>query len=1123
MQTIWLSPAGFVTGDPTLRASYPFMSHPSTIVSCTTPGDFKWVSMGLRLPPDTQIGEVVICYEVSNARSFIAQVRLAEMTTPDRATVIHDDPAALTSTTPTSYTSAVPAVVPSGAVTLQLRLNFHDPGDEILLGAVGIAIESLTSLSASYPTLVNVKEFGAKGDGQRVNDAQITSGSSTLYSPTATFTSADVGKLFTLYGAGAAGAVLTGTICALVDPHDGKSHQIKLSTTASATVGQNLPGTVSVTQYSQNITFSTDQTIYRGTPIVFASQAGQPYNLLADLVAGTAGTIVNVPGPYQGKTGYLGTTNAATTCMIQGVFRWGTDDYAAIVAAMNGALAVISGTTFSAVGTVYFPPGEYCVSRGVDFSSTYTGLTVRGSGEGENSAVEPASRSRITLMSRATTTYLWKEHSASSHKWYLWFCGNRLADRVIDFEYFTVTQTWHDCVFDGATVSGALHYYGLYNGVPLEVDNLYIYNPDMEGDCWDGTYTCGYWVYNLNANAFSGINYYDGVYAGAAEGVHFFQGSCNFLGTPQFNYWTNYCFYIDTECWPFVIEGPYNERANAPFLKISADRGGTRNGYVEISNAILNTTATIYTAHTMGLVLRNCQLGGNVHSDPASATTAFGVAYGTAPLILDHVSFVNGAALVQDSGTGGLIHIRDVETTDSGNIEVIDGAMNSSVSPTHLACTTSAPFNSGHVGKPIVVAGAGSGGANLVGNITSVTDSSHAVLNVSCLTTVTNAQVDFSNNRTTVTDGAINSGSKTLTCTTLTPFAVDYSVGEPITVYGAGTSGVNLNTWITAFTDSGHVTLADAAGTNVTSAIVEFGNVVAGTFDGTNSTMYATKTSGGYDVVGITGYDADGLYLGHANTPNPKPSVVPILCADVHFINSLTSSRTYYLSRLGAQIGQRMAVTHVDSSDAYNAIIHYDQVAPKTVYLAPGQWAEFEFTLSRGWFLRESGTDVTDTGNGNVYARAAADLVADPAGGNFKPKTDATILLGTSALRWNQSFITAGQFFSLGGLQTNSLPLTLQHTSINVNGVATTTLSAAQYACPKIYITGILNNNPTNVVFPNTNSALYVIDCNGATFGGNTLVLKAGAGRSVSVVAASKLVLMVTTDGSANLDAIQGP
>jgi len=54
VQTMWLSPTNFVTGDPTLRVSYPFVSHPSTNVSCTTPEDFKWVSMGLRLPADVR-------------------------------------------------------------------------------------------------------------------------------------------------------------------------------------------------------------------------------------------------------------------------------------------------------------------------------------------------------------------------------------------------------------------------------------------------------------------------------------------------------------------------------------------------------------------------------------------------------------------------------------------------------------------------------------------------------------------------------------------------------------------------------------------------------------------------------------------------------------------------------------------------------------------------------------------------------------------------------------------------------------------------------------------------------------------------------------------------------------
>jgi hypothetical protein len=142
MQTIWLSPTDFVTGDPTLQINYPSVAHPGTVVTCNAPGDLKWVSMDLRLAPGLQIVQVDICYQLSNGRSFISQVRLTEMTTPDHATVIHDDPADLTSTAPTTYSSAVAALAPSGAVNLELRLNFQNTSDEILLGAVGIKTEA---------------------------------------------------------------------------------------------------------------------------------------------------------------------------------------------------------------------------------------------------------------------------------------------------------------------------------------------------------------------------------------------------------------------------------------------------------------------------------------------------------------------------------------------------------------------------------------------------------------------------------------------------------------------------------------------------------------------------------------------------------------------------------------------------------------------------------------------------------------------------------------------------------------------------------------------------------------------------------------------------------------------
>jgi hypothetical protein len=165
VQTICLSPTDYVTGDPSLAISYPFASHPSTVVTCTTAGDLKWVSMGLRLPPYASIREVTVWYQISNpnpqtpAKSLISQIRLTEMRTPDNAVVFHDDGTDLTSTVPTAYTSIVGGKLPTpgSSVTLSLRLNFQNTTDTIMLGAVDVVIEGECSL--------NVRDFGAKGDG----------------------------------------------------------------------------------------------------------------------------------------------------------------------------------------------------------------------------------------------------------------------------------------------------------------------------------------------------------------------------------------------------------------------------------------------------------------------------------------------------------------------------------------------------------------------------------------------------------------------------------------------------------------------------------------------------------------------------------------------------------------------------------------------------------------------------------------------------------------------------------------------------------------------------------------------------------------------------------------------
>ena len=64
--------------------------------------------------------------------------------------------------------------------------------------------------------------------------------------------------------------------------------------------GANLAGTVTVTNASASITFSTNQTLAAGTALVFSDQIGVVYYLAAAIAAGTAGTLTQT---YSGTGG----------------------------------------------------------------------------------------------------------------------------------------------------------------------------------------------------------------------------------------------------------------------------------------------------------------------------------------------------------------------------------------------------------------------------------------------------------------------------------------------------------------------------------------------------------------------------------------------------------------------------------------------------------------------------------------------------------------------------------------------------------------------------------------------------------------------------------------------------
>ncbi len=141
----WYSPLTAIpvgpAGPPSMLSVSPHPS-PSTAlkVSATSivkEDDFQWVLVGLTVPTETVKG-VKVCYKVettSPGSTYISQVRLTKMTTPDVALVVHDDPTNLTATSPTCYTSPANVNV-EGTITLELKMVFGSTSDIIRIGGI---------------------------------------------------------------------------------------------------------------------------------------------------------------------------------------------------------------------------------------------------------------------------------------------------------------------------------------------------------------------------------------------------------------------------------------------------------------------------------------------------------------------------------------------------------------------------------------------------------------------------------------------------------------------------------------------------------------------------------------------------------------------------------------------------------------------------------------------------------------------------------------------------------------------------------------------------------------------------------------------------------------------------
>ena len=152
---MWIKHLNLVPGDPSVNTSFNAFNSgvggglSGLIITSTTTGDTasgggnKVVEEGLEVPPPFLITGVRVCYELSNARSFIEQIRLSQLQDPPATALVRlDDGTHQVNQGPVCVDSAPTTVNPElGAVRLDLGVNFGDTSDKIVVRAVGLHLE----------------------------------------------------------------------------------------------------------------------------------------------------------------------------------------------------------------------------------------------------------------------------------------------------------------------------------------------------------------------------------------------------------------------------------------------------------------------------------------------------------------------------------------------------------------------------------------------------------------------------------------------------------------------------------------------------------------------------------------------------------------------------------------------------------------------------------------------------------------------------------------------------------------------------------------------------------------------------------------------------------------------
>jgi hypothetical protein len=147
-ETLWLN-ANLHIADPGLIVT-PAAGTGSIRIQSSLPAVTRWIEFPAVVPTNYEISSVELCYQLSDPGTFVSQIRVTEMRTPDFRSVIKDDGTDRTDQGPICITS-VPFFPrpPNGAIMVSLRIDFEDEPDWVQIAGIGLNFS---------PSLVAVEE-----------------------------------------------------------------------------------------------------------------------------------------------------------------------------------------------------------------------------------------------------------------------------------------------------------------------------------------------------------------------------------------------------------------------------------------------------------------------------------------------------------------------------------------------------------------------------------------------------------------------------------------------------------------------------------------------------------------------------------------------------------------------------------------------------------------------------------------------------------------------------------------------------------------------------------------------------------------------------------------------------